>query len=121
MVFCTARSEEHVALVGNRDSGQLRPLHACRIQGSDKEQECTRKLVQLFVKQPIVEDRYDNPRRLLKFGRGGGDRKDELLNKACVLYALQPPLLSNWNKWNKREARLPWARTIRLQQLHQLL
>ena len=35
-----------------------------------------------------------------EFGRGGGDRKDELLNKACVLYALQPPLLSNWNKRN---------------------
>jgi hypothetical protein len=25
------------------------------------------------------------------FGRGGGDRKDKILNKACDLYALQLP------------------------------
>jgi len=31
-------------------------------------------------------------------GRGGGDRKNELLNKALALYALQLRLLSNWNK-----------------------
>jgi hypothetical protein len=36
-----------------------------------------------------------------KFGRGGGGRKYEPLNKACALYALQPPLRTNWNKWNK--------------------
>jgi hypothetical protein len=34
-------------------------------------------------------------------GRGGGDRNDKLLNKACALYALQPPLLANRNKQNK--------------------
>jgi hypothetical protein len=28
------------------------------------------------------------------------DRMNELLNKARVLYALQPPPLYNWNKWN---------------------
>jgi hypothetical protein len=39
-----------------------------------------------------------------KVGRGGGDRKDKLLNKACVLNALQPPPLANWNKRNKRQA-----------------
>jgi hypothetical protein len=36
----------------------------------------------------------------LRFGRGGGDRKDKLINKACVLYALQPPQVSNRNKRN---------------------
>jgi len=35
------------------------------------------------------------------FGRGGGDRKDKLLNKACALYALQLPAPANWNKRNK--------------------
>jgi hypothetical protein len=35
------------------------------------------------------------------FGRGGGDRTDKLLNKACALYALQLPPLSNRNKRNK--------------------
>jgi hypothetical protein len=35
-------------------------------------------------------------------GRGGGERKDQQLNKA--LCALQPPLPSNWNKWNRGEA-----------------
>ena len=34
-------------------------------------------------------------------GRGGGDRKDKLLNKACALYALQLPAPANWNKRNK--------------------
>ncbi len=37
-------------------------------------------------------------------GRGGGDRKDKLLNKAWALYALQLPLPSNWNKRNRRQA-----------------
>ena len=55
------------------------------------------------------------------FGRGGGDRKDKLLNKACALYTLQPPPLSNWNKRNKNEASLPWAHENRLQQLHPFL
>jgi hypothetical protein len=40
----------------------------------------------------------------LRFGRGGGDRKDKLLNKACALNALQPLPLSNWNKRNRRQA-----------------
>src|SRR5215471_15950721 len=39
---------------------------------------------------------------------GGGDRKEKQVNKACALSVLQPPLLSNWNKWNKDEAHLPW-------------
>jgi hypothetical protein len=39
-----------------------------------------------------------------EFGRGGGDRKDKLLNKACALNALQPLPLSNWNKRNRRQA-----------------
>ena len=34
------------------------------------------------------------------------DRKDKLLNKAFTLYALQLPLLSNWNKWNKVQYQL---------------
>jgi hypothetical protein len=33
--------------------------------------------------------------------RGGGDRTDKLLNKACALKALQLPMLSNWNKRNR--------------------
>jgi hypothetical protein len=33
-------------------------------------------------------------------GRGGGDRKDKLANKACALNVLQPRPLSNWNKRN---------------------
>jgi hypothetical protein len=37
-------------------------------------------------------------------GRGGGDRNDRQTNKACALYALQPPPLANWNKRNKRQA-----------------
>ena len=37
------------------------------------------------------------------FGRGGGDRKDKLLNKACALNALQSLPLSNWNKRNRRQ------------------
>jgi hypothetical protein len=37
------------------------------------------------------------------FGRGGGDRKDKLLNKACALNALQPLPLSNWNKRNRHQ------------------
>ena len=36
-------------------------------------------------------------------GRGGGDRKDKLLNKACALNALQPLPLSNWNKRNRHQ------------------
>jgi hypothetical protein len=35
------------------------------------------------------------------FGRGGGDRNDEYLNKARALNALQPPTPANWNKRNK--------------------
>jgi hypothetical protein len=35
------------------------------------------------------------------YGRGGGDRNDKHLNKACALNALQPPTLANWNKRNK--------------------
>ena len=38
------------------------------------------------------------------FGKGGGDRNDRQTNKACALYALQPPPLANWNKRNKRQA-----------------
>jgi hypothetical protein len=38
--------------------------------------------------------------RTESFVRGGGDRKDKLLNKACVLYALQPPQVSSRNKRN---------------------
>jgi hypothetical protein len=34
-------------------------------------------------------------------GRGGGDRNDKHLNKACALNALQPPTPANWNKRNK--------------------
>ena len=37
-------------------------------------------------------------------GRGGGDRNDRQTNKACALYALQPPPLPNWNKRNNRHA-----------------
>jgi hypothetical protein len=37
------------------------------------------------------------------YGRGGGDRNDRQTNKACALYALQPPPLANWNKRNKRQ------------------
>jgi hypothetical protein len=46
------------------------------------------------------------PNALIKggFGRGGGDRNDRQTNKACALYALQPPPLANWNKRNKRQA-----------------
>jgi hypothetical protein len=51
--------------------------------------------------------RRANTLKTANFGRGGGDRKDKLLNKACALNALQPPPLSNWNKWNKRQLRLP--------------
>jgi hypothetical protein len=40
-------------------------------------------------------------------GRGGGDRNDRQTNKACALYALQPPPSTNWNKWNKRQLRPP--------------
>ncbi len=40
-------------------------------------------------------------------GRGGGDRKNYLINKTCALYALRPPLLSNWNKWNTACQRSP--------------
>jgi hypothetical protein len=36
-------------------------------------------------------------------GRGGGDRKDKLANKACALNVLQPRPLSNWNKRNRRQ------------------
>jgi len=35
-----------------------------------------------------------------EIGRGGGDRKDKLLNKVCALSALQPPAPVNWNKRN---------------------
>jgi hypothetical protein len=43
----------------------------------------------------------------VRFGRGGGDRKDKLSNKACALNALQPPPLSNRNKRNRRQLRPP--------------
>jgi hypothetical protein len=43
------------------------------------------------------------------FGRGGGDRKDKLANKACALNVLQPRPLSNWNKRNRRQVSPPWA------------
>jgi hypothetical protein len=42
-------------------------------------------------------------------GRGGGDRKDKLANKACALNVLQPRPLSNWNKRNRRQVSPPWA------------
>jgi hypothetical protein len=35
-------------------------------------------------------------------GGAVGIRKNNQMNKACALYALQQPLLSNWNKWNKQ-------------------
>ena len=47
--------------------------------------------------------------RIGNFGRGGGDRKDKLLNKACALNALHPPPLFNWNKRNRRRVNPPWA------------
>ncbi len=47
--------------------------------------------------------------------------EDKLLNKACALYALQPPLPSNWNKRNKASHDFPvlahrawWAEHIYL-------
>jgi hypothetical protein len=52
---------------------------------------------------------------------GGGDRKEKQVNKACALSVLQPPLLSNWNKWNTASARPPWAHSTRLQRLSPLL
>src|SRR6266851_3625163 len=45
----------------------------------------------VFVKSPSIR-KMD--------GRGGGDRKYKLLNKAYALCALQPPTLSNRNKQN---------------------
>ncbi len=33
--------------------------------------------------------------------RGGGNRNDKYLNKACTLNALQPPIPANRNKRNK--------------------
>ncbi|MFZ1033724.1 MAG: hypothetical protein WAN72_17150, partial [Candidatus Acidiferrales bacterium] len=48
-----------------------------------------------------------NTLKTASFGRSGGDRKDNPPNKACALYALQPPPSTNWNKWNKRQLRPP--------------
>ena len=39
-----------------------------------------------------------------EIGRGGGDRKDKPLNKACALYALQLHPISNRNKRNKSDS-----------------
>ena len=41
-------------------------------------------------------------------GRGGGDRKYKLLNKACALYALQSSTLSNRNKQNSAPSNHQW-------------
>ncbi len=41
-------------------------------------------------------------------GRGGGDRKYKLLNKACALYALQSSTLSNRNKQNNAPSNHRW-------------
>ena len=41
-------------------------------------------------------------------GRGGAERKDKVLNKACALYALQPIILFNWNKWTRPGAYSMW-------------
>jgi hypothetical protein len=40
--------------------------------------------------------------------KGGKERKDKVLNKACALYALQPIILFNWNKWNRSGAYSMW-------------
>ena len=42
-------------------------------------------------------------------GRGGGDRKDKLANKACALNVLQPRPLFNWDKRNRRQVSPPRA------------
>jgi len=42
-----------------------------------------------------------------QYGRGGGDRKYELIHKACALFALQLPIPSNWNKQNKAAFNAP--------------
>jgi hypothetical protein len=47
---------------------------------------------------------FAKPFNVRRIGRGGGDRKDKLLNKAWALYALQPLPLSNRNKRNRRQA-----------------
>src|SRR5271156_2292459 len=57
--------------------------------------------------------RRANTLNTANFGRGGGDRKDKLLNKACALNALQPPPLANWNKRNRRQVPLPSKRARR--------
>jgi hypothetical protein len=46
-------------------------------------------------------------------GRGGGDRKDKLLNKACDLYALQLPAPANRNKRNKEQRNKTSTRPVR--------
>ena len=51
--------------------------------------------------KPWVSGCKDN-RLNRAFGRGGGDRNDECLNKACALNALQPAIPANRNKRNKR-------------------
>jgi hypothetical protein len=45
------------------------------------------------------------------FGRGGGDRKYELLNKARALYALQLTTLANRNRRNKASC-MPTVRSL---------
>ena len=64
---------------------------------------------------PIGETAATNKLKAKTFGRGGGDRKDKLLNKACALNALQPPPLSNWNKRNRRQVPLPSKQDTRFQ------
>jgi hypothetical protein len=68
----------------------------------------------LSVAQLTTLARFDDLRDcksldLREIGRGGGDRKDKLANKACALNALQPRPLSNWNKRNSRQVSPPWA------------
>src|ERR1700688_2436460 len=70
---------------------------------------------------PIAETAAINRLKTKTFDRGGGDRKDKLLNKACALNALQSLPPSNWNKRNRRQEDLPWAHDARLQQLRPLL
>jgi hypothetical protein len=58
---------------------------------------------------PVGRRRRANTLKTANFGRGGGDRKDKLANKACALNVLQPRPLSNWNKRNRRQVSPPWA------------
>jgi hypothetical protein len=68
----------------------------------------TQKLVSsIGVKRLIGVKRFNKALRMKEIGRGGGDRNDKYLNKACILSALQPPTPANRNKRNKMTDFLP--------------